>query len=55
MKIKISARVLENLNEFVQQKFDEAELSESEDHHFESAKNDNEVDAFDYVKRKDQK
>jgi hypothetical protein len=39
-RIKISARVLNDLNEFINQKFTEAEASDSE----------TEVDAFDYVK-----
>ena len=39
LRIKISARVLDDLNEFINQKFTEAEASDSA----------NEVDAFDYV------
>lgn len=39
-RIKISARVLNDLNEFINQKFTEAEASDSQ----------NEVDAFDYVR-----
>ena len=43
-KIKISARVLDDLNEFVDQKFKEAlELDDSSDN----------IDAFDYVKSKE--
>ena len=40
-KIKISARVLNDLNEFINQKFTEAEASDT---------STAEVDAFDYVK-----
>ena len=43
--IKISSTVLENLNEFVEQKFQEAENS---DGNYEKA---GDVDAFDYVKK----
>ena len=41
-KIKISAKVLSDLNEFVHQKFTEAEASDSS--------HDEDVDAFDYIK-----
>jgi len=41
-KIKISAKVLSDLNEFVHQKFTEAEASDSS--------HNEDVDAFDYIK-----
>lgn len=42
MKIKIDAKVLGDLNEFITQKFREAEISDSDQ--------EKDVDAFDYVR-----
>lgn len=48
LKIKVDAKVMNDLNEFILQKFREAEISESE----ENPEEKEEVDAFDYVHTK---
>ena len=42
MKIKIDAKVMGDLNEFITQKFREAEISDSDQ--------EKDIDAFDYIK-----
>ena len=55
LHVKINTKVLNDLNEFIIQKFREAEISESDEDHPKRNPELNDVDAFDYVNDKKKK